>query len=386
MFFTDLMALAGSMSTGRRHHHSAMSLTTFESHLSETITWLLNSIRFSKDGSGSAQSYRLFRGWSKSFPETTGYIIPTLFDYSKLTRLENAELRSTATNLGRWLILIQLENGACMSGLYTSHPKPSLFNTGQNLLGYVRLYEETKEDDFILSCQDDTGAYVRHTYNDIAACYNVRTAWATLKLGLELKNEKYIEGALRNVRWTLGKQQPNGWFSSNSFSVKKNPNTHSIAYVLEGLIESYALVPDEQVLSAVVKTAGGILSRYESRGWISGEHDGNFDYLGSYTCITGNIQMAGVWLKLYSILNDPRYLEAATGMISGYLHYHDITTKNPGLRGGVHGSLPHWGRYAPLKYPNWAAKFLCDTLMQLIVLLKASTFRQKDSSTGPSVE
>jgi hypothetical protein len=29
----------------------------------------------------------------------------------------------------------------------------------------------------------------------------------------------------------------------------------------------------------------------------------------------------------------------------------------------VAGSFPIWGRYAPLSYPNWAAKFFVDALL-----------------------
>jgi hypothetical protein len=32
-------------------------------------------------------------------------------------------------------------------------------------------------------------------------------------------------------------------------------------------------------------------------------------------------------------------------------------------RGALPGSFPIWGRYAPLQYPNWATKFLADSLM-----------------------
>jgi hypothetical protein len=36
-------------------------------------------------------------------------------------------------------------------------------------------------------------------------------------------------------------------------------------------------------------------------------------------------------------------------------------------RGGVPGSMPIWGRYASLRYLNWATKFTADMLLDRIV-------------------
>ena len=50
----------------------------------ESIKWLCRAQKFStsKDG-GVARHYSLINGWSASYPETTGYIIPTLMSYAK---------------------------------------------------------------------------------------------------------------------------------------------------------------------------------------------------------------------------------------------------------------------------------------------------------------
>jgi hypothetical protein len=42
----------------------------------------------------------------------------------------------------------------------------------------------------------------------------------------------------------------------------------------------------------------------------------------------------------------------------------DRETANPHIRGGIAGSEPLQGRYHPYQYPNWAAKFTADALMQ----------------------
>ena len=40
----------------------------------------------------------------------------------------------------------------------------------------------------------------------------------------------------------------------------------------------------------------------------------------------------------------------------------DVAARDPGIRGGIKGSHPVWGRYAPMSLPNWAAKFFVDAM------------------------
>lgn len=47
-----------------------------ETHLLAAIKWLCQAQDASEDG-GVVGRYRLDRGWTSSYPETTGYIIPT---------------------------------------------------------------------------------------------------------------------------------------------------------------------------------------------------------------------------------------------------------------------------------------------------------------------
>jgi len=41
----------------------------------------------------------------------------------------------------------------------------------------------------------------------------------------------------------------------------------------------------------------------------------------------------------------------------------DLSTPDPGIRGGIPGSHPRGGDYMTNRYPNWAAKFFMDALM-----------------------
>ena len=74
------------------------------------------------------------------------------------------------------------------------------------------------------------------------------------------------------------------------------------------------------------------------------------------------VQLGGVWLRLYQLTGDARFLNAGLKAVD-QAAAHQERLPSPDTRGALPGSFPIWGRYAPLQYPNWAAKFLADSLM-----------------------
>jgi len=48
-----------------------------------------------------------------------------------------------------------------------------------------------------------------------------------------------------------------------------------------------------------------------------------------------------------------------------------LRSLHPGIRGGVKGSQPFWGRYTRFTLVNWGAKFLADSLMLELRLMPA---------------
>ena len=75
--------------------------------IDEGIEWLCRAQDHSttKDG-GVARHFSILTGWGPSYPETTGYIIPTLISYSKLRGDETAS--SKTIKMIDWLVSIQL--------------------------------------------------------------------------------------------------------------------------------------------------------------------------------------------------------------------------------------------------------------------------------------
>ena len=62
--------------------NSPQSIYRYTEHLRATLDWLLLSIE--EGHNGSSAHYSPLGGWSAPYPETTGYIIPTLLEAAKL--------------------------------------------------------------------------------------------------------------------------------------------------------------------------------------------------------------------------------------------------------------------------------------------------------------
>ena len=99
--------------------------------VTEAIGWLCRAQDHSrlKDG-GVARDYSLINGWNASYPETTGYIVPTMIACAQ--SFNDESLKERARNMLDWLVSIQLPDGGFQGGLIDSQPVvPVTFNTGQ---------------------------------------------------------------------------------------------------------------------------------------------------------------------------------------------------------------------------------------------------------------
>src|SRR3989344_155308 len=56
-----------------------------EAHIKSAMEWLSIAQKQNNDGGVSAL-YSLFEGWAPSYVETTGYIIPTFYNYAEITK------------------------------------------------------------------------------------------------------------------------------------------------------------------------------------------------------------------------------------------------------------------------------------------------------------
>ncbi len=321
---------------------------------------------------GSSKGFSLLFGWYPPFPETTGYVIGTLLDYGR--RMGDTTADARCIEMGRWEMELQAPDGGIMEGLHDGRSRPSeAFNTGMVMHGWLDLYASTgdadyleaaeRAGDFLRRVQDADGAWRgRHSYHGLPHAYMSRVAWAQLRLAAACGDEAHADSARRNLDWVLSMQRDNGWFDACIFKPDTLPNTHAMAYTLRGLLESFALTEQEQYLAAVQRTSEVLIRKLEVLGALPATFDAGWNPQANYVCLTGMVQLGGVWLRLFQTTGDARYLNAGMKAVD-LAAAHQQTGSWETVRGALPGSFPIWGRYAPLQFPNWATKFLADSLM-----------------------
>jgi hypothetical protein len=350
-------------------------------HLKAAIDWLKHSQDITNTG-GCAGVYTFESGWTGPYPETTGYIIPTFINYGEL--MDDPEYLERAKRMGDWEISIQLASGAVRGGIGINE-YPIVFNTGQVMLGWVALYNKTKIEkykdaaikasEWLVSNLDDDGKWSKNTFNNVPHAYNVRVTWALLDVAKLTGNNVFYEAAIKNVKWVLNQSKDNAWFDYMGFSLNEQPLTHTIAYTLRGLLECSFLIDEkelkEQIVQKVNQTSELIMKKHEAiagstgsatRGFLPGTFNSNWISEDKYSCLTGDAQMAIIWMKLYKLNGNAEFLNAAIQNIEQIKSTQHLSSKNKGIRGGISGSYPIWGKYTNFGYPNWAAKFFADAI------------------------
>jgi hypothetical protein len=350
--------------------------------LDRAMAWICRAQDASADG-GVARSYSLTyhpffqrRGWLPSYPETTGYIIPTMFEYAK--RTGRGEFFARAVRMADWECDVQMPNGAVMGGTVDTPPTPAVFNTGQVLFGWVRAFQETGNErylasarragDFLLFVQDSDGAWRKSLSNYASGAmssytYNTRSAWGLLLLAEASGEAKYRDAAVANVDYALTKQQPNGWFANNCLSDASKPLLHTIAYSLRGILEIGIALNREEYIDAARVAADALLAAQRPDGSLPGRFDREWRPAADYSCLTGNVQMGTVWSGLYGVTGEEKYLHALARANSFTRSVQWQDPAKPDLDGGVSGSFPLHGRYGRFEILNWAVKFFADSLM-----------------------
>lgn len=270
-----------------------------ERALDESLGWLCRAQDSSstQDG-GVARHYSLISGWGASYPETTGYIVPTMIDSAN--ERGDSELRERARRMLDWLVSIQLPDGGFQGGTVDAHPVvPVTFNTGQILLGlaagvgeFGEPYENAmlRAADWLVRTQDADGAWRSHPTPFAAPgekVYETHVAWGLMEAERVASGRGYGEAALANVRWALTHQRENGWFANCCLQQPAQPLTHTLGYVLRGVIEAYRLSGDENLLVAARTTADGLLATVRPDGALPGRIDARWRGTVTWSCQIG---------------------------------------------------------------------------------------------------
>lgn len=339
------------------------------------LQWIRQSIA-ATGGRGSAHSYSPVWGWARAYPETTGYLIPTLLRYAEINRDDS--LRQLARGCADWLCTVQLPGGAFPGGL-AGETAPSVFNTSQILFGFDKIDEKTLAEEnksistvcqtalytatrWLLDGLEADGAWRQAAYRPgFVPSYYTRAVWGVLAANRRLQWPE-VPGAMRRaLRYYAGRFRPDGTVADWGFRPGHTGFTHTIAYTLEGFLESALLLDERDIIEKVIHAANGLLTAHRLAGKTAGRYGAGWKGDYSFRCVTGNAQLSVFFYRLWQLTGDEPFLGASYTMLREILGC-QIFGKNPATFGTLPGSAPFWGPYLRFRYPNWGVKFYLDAL------------------------
>lgn len=243
------------------------------------VAWVQRAID-GGGGEGASARYHVTSGWAGAYPEITGYLISTLLHYA--TVWNDPGLADAAARAGDWLARTRIAGGAiCRKQWYPGNSTPSVFNTAQVVEGWCALARAQDTDgaasaawtklaresgDWLLQEQDDSGIWIRNAFNGIPHTYYARVAAPLARLADLTADDRYAAAARRALDWVLAQQRPSGWFRSAGFTATEAPTTHTIGYVLEGLLQACLLLGDTRYTSGAERAARALLNLFNLRG------------------------------------------------------------------------------------------------------------------------
>lgn len=377
---TLMRALAGSC--GALSRADAIDDARLEDCLQLCYRWLCAAQDATPDAGVSGWFDYSSGRWSSSYPETTGYIIPTFLALAAARDEPGA--RERALRMAAWEVEMQLPDGAVLSGVLGTPRGPAVFNTGQALFGWIAAYTETGEQlyelaaraaaEWLIALQDADGAWRKSLSMVTSApvhAYNGRCCWALAYAADALGEERYTEAARRGADWVCDQQNEMGWFAHNGFAQDEVPLLHTIAYAIEGLLGVYAYTDATPYLAAATAALDPLMVLQREHR-LAGRLGPDWQPTVSWRCVTGDAQLAVLLHRLERHRPGMGYGRAARDLTceAAAMQLRLAAPRGPASttridppRGGLPGSFPVWGGYTRLAQPNWATKFFLDALM-----------------------
>lgn len=353
-------------------------------HLKIGIDWLKKAQDATAD-SGVSRGFSLISnfksndsGWQPSYPETTGYIIPTMLKAADIFK-EN-DLKNRARLMADWELSIMFPDGAVSGGNISVKPNRAVFDTGQVIRGLYAIYKKTNENKYLEAAvkssnwilnneNDKQGKWVENNASCVdGSCtvYNIYAIAPVVRLGIEIGNDEFKELGKRAAGAAIKAQNEEGWFKGADFEKREDALLHTIAYTIDGLWDIGEQLAKEEFLSKAQKALDGVLSQMDEHGEIPGRFNGKWQGTAHWACLTGIAQIGVTAMKVYKKYGDEKYLKAARKMKEFLKTCQNNFDENFAGVGALWGSWPISGEYGRYQALNWAAKYFADLLLAII--------------------
>jgi SAM-dependent methyltransferase len=352
-----------------------------------SLNWIENAQKAYPDG-GISRGFCLlgkssksnYLGWQLSYPETSGYLLPTLINIKKKFKLDNIE--PVIDKLAYFLYSIS-KNKAVKGGSLNKENSFSVFDTAQVIRGLISYYEYKNNDifirraincgNFILDSEIENSGKISSKYMAEKSIlilendgYHIYVAPVLLELSKISNNVSFKNLAIRIIETTLKYQKKNGYFEKSDFSKKDKILTHNLGYILEGLIESYSITGIQKYLDSAELTLVNLLHLIQQdvslKGYITNELKNGND---KFECLVGSAQIAICFYKFSKIKKNIDFEKAGEKILLDLKKKQNNYDKDfGGGIGAIWGSWPISGEYQKYEAINWANKFYLDLILE----------------------
>lgn len=329
--------------------------------------WLLRAQAMAPDGDGYSRRYSLIKGWDRCYVETTGYIVPTLLDVSRV--LGEERYRDSAFRAAEWLLKVQTAEGAFTD---IDNYRPQVFDTGQVLLGLNRMFRETGDERYLVSVekasrwladtQEPDGSWVRFAYNDRPHSYYSRVAAALIEAGQLSGVEEFISSGIRNLEWVAGQRQGNGYFRHSEFKAGEDAFLHTIAYVLEGFSMAFQSTGEKRWADLLIDGAEVLAGLSGEDGLLYSQYDSEWRTRNTEYCTTGLAQYAGICFDVAHITGEKAFRDRGARVVRQLIRWQQCGGAD--TDGAIQSSVPLWGSYGGMEFYNWNVKFLIEAALK----------------------
>ncbi len=335
------------------------------------LRWVIKSFEVC-DYRGSSASRKITGQWAAAYPETTGYLIPTLV--SAAEAFPQLGLIDIATKQLSYYVDLQNPDGSFPSQAKGS--PPYVFDTAQILLGLISLASIVTPSDQALLLIRKTknwlqnqlsheGNFQDHNFvSGYNPSYYSRIAWP-LATAEVIIDSKVSPGTKQFIKLLSDRQTDALSFVDWSLYPNKLALTHNIAYTLRGLWECGELLNDKKLKKKVIYSLSKLSEVIQQHKQVAGRYDENWQGDYTFQCSTGNAQLALLYLLVFERTKKVSFLAIVSLLLKPLIAAQRRFSLN---NGAIPSSIPVWGRYQRFQFSNWTQKFYIDALSKLLSL------------------
>lgn len=339
--------------------------------LKANLNWIYKSFK-ANDHLGSSGSRNIFGKWSDPYPETTGYLLPTLLNAAPYFSEEN--LISLSKLQLKFFESIKTVDGAYSQNMEDS--EPVVFDVAQILLGLIAMvpFMEKSKDilleiritrEWLRDILDDQGNFIAYNYvKEFQPAYYSRIAWP-LGAAENIIDSRPSKKTKALVQRITESQNDNHSFKNWGFRKGEPALTHTIAYTLRGLWEYGEMVNSRQIKKQVTQALHRMSKAIRVDEGVAGSYTEEWEGDHSFVCSSGNAQLALLYMVVYERSRDKVFLERIVTLLKPLMKAQRKASINTGA---ISSSIPISGSYQRYKYTNWTQKFYSDALIKLLEL------------------